>query len=163
MSVFLKRNDKGDVISFTCEDEIGSVVDLTGATVKFNMGKKNKLITSGAAVITSAVGGVVQYTLTDSDTLVSGNFPAEFEVTFANGNRKTFPTIGYLMVNIEANLDLGKTSQIQDQIALRVYEIDNKFSQLQDALSIGSTYVVDGGSFLDSYTPNVGDIDGGSF
>lgn len=123
MAVFLKRNDVGDVISFNCENEDGSYVNLTGATVKFFMGKKNKLITMGDAVIKNAATGLVEYTLTDSDTLYSGNFPAEFEVTFGNGNVKTFPRIGYLQVNIESNLDNGKSTLVADTIATRVSDI----------------------------------------
>lgn len=124
MSIFIKRNDSGDVINFTCEDINGNIVDLTGSTVKFNLGKKNKLIATGDAVIVNPTQGQVTYTLKDVDTLVAGNYPAEFEVTFGNGNRKTFPTIGYLMVNIEANLDLGKSSQITDQIVLKQSDIE---------------------------------------
>jgi hypothetical protein len=123
VSILLKRNDIKDIITYTVEDINGVAFDLTGASVRFIIGKKNKVITSGVATIDNAILGQVSYTITDSDTLVAGVFPAEFEVTFPDGKFKTFPTVGNLQVNIQPNLDLGRTSVAEEIIALRVSEI----------------------------------------
>jgi hypothetical protein len=123
MTVQLKRNDTKDTISYKVTNKDGSVVNLTGATVRFVMGKGKNLITNSNATIVNAVSGDVSYTLTDSDTLAAGTFNAEFEVTFSDGKVKTYPSNGYILVNIQANVDKDQSTYIEDQIAYRVSDI----------------------------------------
>ena len=79
----------------------GSIVNLTGCTVKFRMEDeyKNLLIDEIATVLSPEADGWVQYDWQDArsgklrDTDVdSGKYPAEFEVTFTDEKTLTFPT-----------------------------------------------------------------------
>jgi hypothetical protein len=124
MPVQLKRNDTKDIVSYLVTNLDGTVVNLTGASVKFVMGKGNTLITYAAATIVNPSGGSVEYTLTEDDTLLAGAFQAEFEVTFSDGKIKTFPSDGYISVNIKANIDKDKSTYAGDTIALRVSDIE---------------------------------------
>lgn len=124
MTVQLKRNDTKDVIRYSMTYNDGSVVNLTGATVRFVMGIGNTLITNAPATIADAAGGIAEYTLTDADTLVAGNLQAEFEVTFSDGKVKTFPNDGYISVKIKSNIDKDKSTYVSDTIALRVSDIE---------------------------------------
>jgi hypothetical protein len=142
MTVQLKRNDTKDTISYTLTNLDGSVVNLTGATVRFVMGKNKTLITNAAATIVNATTGQVSYTLTDADTLVAGNFNAEFEVTFSTGKVKTYPSDGYILVKIQANMDIDQSTYIEDQIAYRVSDIQvlkNSIQAQLDEFAKGAT------------------------
>jgi hypothetical protein len=142
MTVQLKRNDTKDTISYTVTNLDGSVVNLTGATVKFVMGKNKKLITNAAATIVSAAAGTVSYTLTESDTLSAGTFNAEFEVTFSDGKVKTYPSNGYILVDIQANVDKDQSAYIEDQIAYRVSDIQilkNSIQAQLDQFAVGAS------------------------
>jgi hypothetical protein len=134
MTVQLKRNDTKDTISYTITNPDGSVVNLTGAAVKFVMGKGKTLITNASATIVSAAAGTVSYTLTENDTLAAGTFNAEFEVAFSNGKEKTYPTNGYIQVKIEANIDKDKSTYVEDQIAYRVSDIQILKNSIQAQL-----------------------------
>jgi lysophospholipase L1-like esterase len=142
MTVQLKRNDTKDTISYTVTNLDGSVVNLTGASIKFVMGKNKTLITNATATIVSAAAGTVSYTLTESDTLVAGTFNAEFEVTFSDGKVKTYPSNGYIQVKIEANMDTDQSTYIEDNIAYRVSDIQilkNSIQAQLDQFAVGAS------------------------
>jgi hypothetical protein len=142
MTVQLKRNDTKDTITYTVTNLDGSIVNLTGASVKFVMGKNKTLITNAAATIVSAAAGTVSYTLTESDTLQAGTFNAEFEVTFSDGKVKTYPSNGYILVNIQANVDKSLSTYIEDSIAYRVSDIQilkNSIQAQLDQFAIGAS------------------------
>lgn len=124
MPIQLKRNDTKDVIGYSVTHADGTPVDLTGASVRFIMGKGKTLLTNAAATIVNATSGSVEYALSENDTLAAGVFNAEFEVTFSNGKVKTYPNNGYIKVNIEANIDKDLSTYVEDQIALRVSDIE---------------------------------------
>jgi hypothetical protein len=134
MAIQLKRNDTKDTISYTMTYADGTPVNLTGATVRFVMGKGKTLITSSATTIISAATGKVEYTLKESDTLVAGNFNAEFEVTFSDGKVKTFPSDGYISLRIQPNVDNDLSTYIEDQIAYRVSDIQILKNSIQAQL-----------------------------
>jgi hypothetical protein len=130
MLTIVKKNDSYDVITYQLENEDNSLIDLTGASVNFVMGKKNKLITNASAIITSATSGIVSYQLTANDTLVSGTFLAEFVVTFANGTQKTYPSNGYITVDIEQNLDTTQNNVVVDTIATKQGDFEAKLDSI---------------------------------
>jgi hypothetical protein len=130
MLTIVKKNDSYDVITYQLENEDNSLIDLTGASVNFVMGKKNKLITNASAIITSATSGIVSYQLTANDTLVSGTFLAEFVVTFANGTQKTYPSNGYITVDIEQNLDTTQNNVVVDTIAAKQGDFEAKLDSI---------------------------------
>jgi lysophospholipase L1-like esterase len=130
MLTIVKKNDSYDAITYQLENEDNSTVDLTGASVNFVMGKKNKLITNAKATVTSATSGIVSYQLTPLDTLVSGTFLAEFVVTFANGTTKTYPSNGYITVDVEQNLDTSQNNVVLDMIAAKQGDFEAKLNSI---------------------------------
>jgi hypothetical protein len=142
MAIQLKRNDTKDTISYTMTYADGTPVNLTGATVRFVMGKGKTLIANSAATIISASAGKVEYTLKESDTLVAGNYNAEFEVTFSTGKVKTFPSDGYISIKIQPNVDGEQSTYIEDQIAYRVSDIQilkNSIQAQLDQFAVGAS------------------------
>lgn len=69
----------------------GSVINLTGCSVRFHMEKDGAEIVDAVATIIDAVNGVVRYEWTGSDTNVSGKCKAEFEVTFSDAKKQCWP------------------------------------------------------------------------
>ena len=95
------KNDRQPSILATLQYEDGTAVNLTGATVKFHMSKDGVILNNKAAVIVApATSGVVRYDWEATDTAVtlgSDGFcrcKGEFEVTFADTTKMTFPTKG---------------------------------------------------------------------
>lgn len=80
------------VVPATLYNADGTPVNLTGATVQFQMYPKpgGTAVVNGAASILNAAGGVVQYTGTTADTAQSGAFVGYFLVT-----NPGLPTIAY--------------------------------------------------------------------
>jgi lysophospholipase L1-like esterase len=124
VTIQLKRNDTKYNILYTLQHSTKDPVDLTGASVRFVMGKGNKLITNAPATILNASTGEVVYEVTEQDTLLPGAWQAEFEVTFADGKVKTYPNSGYIQVTIHPNIDHDKSTIVEDSIALKVALID---------------------------------------
>jgi hypothetical protein len=73
----------------------GTVVDLTGLTVKFTMidsdGADVIAETETGVTVTDADSGEVQYTFSSGDVDTAGTYYAYFIVFDGTGNRDTFP------------------------------------------------------------------------
>jgi hypothetical protein len=91
-SIQIVKGDLKPSVQATLQNSDGSVVNLTGSTVTFNMSQAGKQIVSKAAVIVNASGGIVRYDWSSGDTNVLGICKAEFAVTFQDGSTQTFPT-----------------------------------------------------------------------
>lgn len=92
-----------DVLSF----DDGTAANLAGATVQFglrSLTSNSPIALTGIVTVTGASTGAVQFTPSALDTAVAGNYMAQWVVTFLDGSRMTFPTEGYLSVQIEENL-----------------------------------------------------------
>lgn len=85
----------------------GTPVDLGSAGVNFVMRSRNQTApaTNAAAVIINSALGQVAYTPTIYDTAAAGLFNAYWLVSFPSGATQRFPTVGYLTVEIEENLE----------------------------------------------------------
>lgn len=86
----------------------GAPVDLSTATsVTFIMRpmQGGQVKVNGVAVIVNAAGGVVRYDWAAADTDTPGSFQAEWQVTWSDGKRQTFPTQSYHTVDVLADLD----------------------------------------------------------
>jgi hypothetical protein len=105
---FIKRRDRVPSISATLIDSAGAPVDLTGATVKFVMSLSpggGTPTLNVAAIMVSAPAGAVKYDWAVGDTAASGSYVAEWEVTYSNGKKQTFPGVGYNTISIADDLD----------------------------------------------------------
>jgi len=82
------------------------LVDLTGCAVRFLMTTHDfKLIINQEAEITDAINGQVWHVFGFGGTDNSGVFRGEFEVTFPDFKKETFPESDYISITI--NKDLG--------------------------------------------------------
>ena len=87
------QHDTRPALVKTLLDASGAVVNVTGATVVFNMTQGSTVkVSRGAAMVTDGPNGVVSYTPTSTDTATAGEFQGEFEVTYAAGGVQTFPS-----------------------------------------------------------------------
>lgn len=85
-----------------------TAVDLTSATeVKFKMRQLRQvdLSVDGAATITDAATGMVEYRWQASDTEDAGEYVAEWQVLWSDGSIESFPTLGYDSVVVYPDLD----------------------------------------------------------
>lgn len=98
----LKTNDRSPILQSSIEDAAGNKIDLTGATVRFQMKRYNsstKKIDS-PALIYDEENGIVRYHWQVGDTDVGGSYLGEFEVTYSDGIKETFPNSGYIQIDI---------------------------------------------------------------
>lgn len=96
----IKRGDTKTAFS----ESLG--VDLTGATVKFQMRSEDGvLIRQDAAVTAPATSGAVTYQPVADDVKFTGQFRQEWEVTFVDGKVQSFPVDGYNEVTIIEDLN----------------------------------------------------------
>lgn len=90
----IRKDDTLPLIEATLQDADGVTVDLSGATVKFQMrarGSATSKVDSAATVVAPATSGVVRYTFVAADTDTAGRYVGSFEVTFSAGVIETFP------------------------------------------------------------------------
>lgn len=106
----IKRNDTRPFLDSTLSDANGPV-DLTDATVKFFMEDVsgntvvNQTSTGALVTLQDTTGGKVRYKWQAADTSTGGEFRAEWEVTFSDGSKASFPNDGYLSVVVRDDLD----------------------------------------------------------
>jgi len=88
------------------EDANAQPVDLTGAAVRFKMQSLSGgvLKVDSSAVIVDAVAGSVSYEWAAGDSDTVGQYRAEFEVTFLGGQVLSFPTNGFLPVQVVTSI-----------------------------------------------------------
>jgi hypothetical protein len=95
----IKRGDSSPAIRYALEPD---TVDLTGATVRFQMRVRNgaQVLDAAAAIVTAAGMPTVQYGWQTGDTATAGLYEAEFRVLYSNGAVETFPNQGFILVRI---------------------------------------------------------------
>ena len=94
---YLKASDTAPVLEATLTDASDSPIDLTGASVDFELVEPRNGPTAidAGANVADASGGVVRYPWADGDTDTPGRYRAQFVVTYADGSVETFPNVGY--------------------------------------------------------------------
>ena len=102
MTFYIKQNDTSPAMLATLKDGDGTVIELSGSTVRFHMrplGAATNTV-DAAAAIHNVDAGQVSYTWSAPDTATTGIFEAEFEVINTDGSVETFPNSGYISVEI---------------------------------------------------------------
>jgi transcriptional/translational regulatory protein YebC/TACO1 len=99
VTITIKRNDTRDAIKATLSNESGPV-NLTGATVRFLMSRRGSIKVNRQAQIQDTVAGIVWMVFEQGDTDEQGLFQAEFEVSFSDGRIETFPSDGFILIDI---------------------------------------------------------------
>lgn len=98
-------------------------VDLTGATVALAIravGSTTSQTLSGATSIGSpSIAGIVTYTPTSADTSSPGSYVGSWVVTFSGGQQMSFPTEGYLSIEIEDSITASADLQLVDLTDLK--------------------------------------------
>lgn len=82
----------------------GAAVNLTGATVLFLIANES-LAFSGAATVVNAASGTVRYLPGAGFPTTPGLYQQEWEVTFADASKLTFPSDRYNKVTILEDLN----------------------------------------------------------
>ena len=100
---YIKQNDSRPELDVYLRDDKDRSINITGATVKFNMrsaADNSVKINNGSVTTVSSTAGRVKYSFTTTNTDTAGNFDGEFEVPFVGGPVETFPNDGYIKVII---------------------------------------------------------------
>ena len=100
---YWKQNDTSPALQEQLLDGTGTVVDLTGASVKFMAwfpGDTAVKINAAATIVGAATNGTVKYTPSATDTNTVGDLMVEWQVTFAGGAIETFPNSGWQKVRV---------------------------------------------------------------
>ena len=107
MPFYLKQNDTAPSIRATLKDGSGSVINLTGASVRFHMKDLTGTIKidASANIVDPATSGIVQYNWIGSYTDTAGPYSAEFEVTYSDGSIESFPNDGNIGILITKELN----------------------------------------------------------
>jgi hypothetical protein len=102
----IKAGDAGAAIGAVLADASGPV-DLSGASVRFVMAdaQTGAVKVAAAATITDAAAGAVSHTWAAADLDTAGSYLAEFEVTFGSGEIATFPSAGWITIEVVDDLD----------------------------------------------------------
>ena len=100
--IVVKRCDTLPHVNATLYWQDGSNIDLTGATVRFQMHRRNSaaLIVDSPSDVSDPSSGSVVYRWTTQDTSVAGSFIASFRVTFGSGDVLTVPNNKYISVDV---------------------------------------------------------------
>ena len=98
---YIKAGDRWPTLDATLTDADGTAIDLSGATVKFVMGTVGGTAKINAdATVVSAAAGTVRYSWAAGDTTTPGTYHGEFVVTLATALEITFPSDGYITIEI---------------------------------------------------------------
>lgn len=99
---YIKQGDRREPVDRILLGSDGNPVNLTGASVKFLMRDEagTVVVNAAAAIVGTATDGRVRYSWAANDTATAGHFLAEFEVTFSDTTKQSFPNDGYLEVYV---------------------------------------------------------------
>jgi hypothetical protein len=94
-SFYLRQNEAKVIMRANLLNEDGTPIDLTDATVHFQMGYEGdtEMLVDGLCSIVDAEGGRVSYTWTAENTdLEPGEFDGEFEIDWPDGTHRKVPS-----------------------------------------------------------------------
>ncbi len=99
----LKRGDTSPALVYTL---IPTTIDLTGATVKFQMRTRSGVTIKdvNATVVSVTDPPTLKYQWVSPDTDVADLYEAEFKVTYSDGKIETFPNEGFIQIRINEDV-----------------------------------------------------------
>ena len=101
MTIEMRKGDTWPPLRATLVEADGSPIDLSGATVTFQMeDDNNNSVINSSAVIVSSSEGQVRYNWSSGDTDEVGTFEADFLVEFSSGKKATVPNREYIPIYI---------------------------------------------------------------
>lgn len=100
MKFEIKQNDTLPPLKVKLTQTDGSVLDLSGVTVKLVINGIGERI----MVIEDIAQGIVRYDWQVTDTSKAGVYLAEVKVQYPNGTRQTIPTVGTIEIHIYKEL-----------------------------------------------------------
>lgn len=101
MTFSIKKGDTSPALRATLRYDDCSPINLTGATARFHMrqsGSSTVLIDAAAVIV--SVAGIVEYRWTSLNTATVGGYEGEFEVTYSDGKIETFPSDGFISIEV---------------------------------------------------------------
>jgi hypothetical protein len=105
----IKRHDTAVQPRAQFKDENAAAIDLAGATVRYTLRQTTTLvlkINRAAAVIeTPATGGIAHYQFVAGDVDTAGDYEDEWEVTYADTRKESFPVDAPQLVVIKPDVD----------------------------------------------------------
>lgn len=101
----IKTGDDLPVVEALLKNGAGVPQDLTGATITFAVRRKGSssvLLSKTASAVAPTTDGVARFEWGNDDTatLGPGSFEGEFQVVLANGKTGSFPSDGYIPIEI---------------------------------------------------------------
>lgn len=101
----IKRNDLLPILEAILQDASRNPIDLSNAvSIVFHLreekGAKLKIEDGVVVIDANPKTGKITYSWVDTDTDTSGVFLGEFEVTWTGAKKQTFPSKGYISVQI---------------------------------------------------------------
>jgi len=104
---YLKLGDRKPTLQATLWSGESTIpVDITGATVKLLVRKRGATTTSefNASIVTAA-SGIVKYEWAGTEFTEVGIYLAEWEVTFSDSTKGTFPNTGWFIIQVVDDLN----------------------------------------------------------
>jgi hypothetical protein len=106
MTFTIKQGDTSPALRVALKYDDCKAVNTTDATVMFHMreyGGTTPVISAAGVVV--SIGGIVEYRWAGGDTDALGSYEAEFEITYADGTVETFPSNGYIPVQVNEAIE----------------------------------------------------------
>ena len=102
----IKQGDLFPDVEVVVKNEVGAVVDVTGATVLFYMRRARdptsvKINGAAGAVVPPGTSGKIAYAWSGADTDTPGTYEGEFRVTIGGTDPFRVPTSGYIVIEVE--------------------------------------------------------------
>jgi hypothetical protein len=101
----IKSGDTRHALKAILKDISGNPVDLTDCRVEFRMAVPGQpAVIDRVAHVQDVTAGEVWVVWAPGETDKSGIYRAEFQVTYSDGRKETFPNNGYLSIQILSSL-----------------------------------------------------------
>ena len=97
------RGDSGPSLNGTLTDQTGAPVDLTGASVKFQMrlADDRRFTVNATAAIVSPTAGTVRYDWVPGQLDIAGDYEAQWQITFLGGVIQTTDPANTITIRTE--------------------------------------------------------------